>query len=115
MMHLAVNGMKRGRAWHGPLPSIFARQEDGLVLAEQLHARQREVREGDVLHLDLVTVAVLANERGAAISMHGEGPDLKPLGGHLRRVALRERDGVEQPVGATMLGHIARTVCVEDG
>ena len=91
--------------------SIFARQQDHTVGEVQVDFRQGKVGVVDGFREHHAAVAVLANQAGAAVGLHCQFPKLEFHGGD---GLLGERDGVQQPVRAALLGDVPRAVGVED-
>ena len=72
---------------------------------------KREVGKFERLFEHLVAVAVLASEdAGLAHEIGLQRPHLKFFGGHALVVRLDERDFVEQPVSAAVIGDMLRSV-----
>jgi hypothetical protein len=93
---------------------VLARQVDRIVGKSQLDLRQREIGERDRLCEDDLAVAVLTAEGCSAIRLHGELPDLKRCYHDGFDAALSQRDLVEQPVGAAVVGDVFRAISEED-
>ena len=79
---------------------------DDVVRELQRDFIQREIRVLDLLREDDVAVAVVAGQRGCTVGADGELPDLKFLGGDALVVGLNDRDLIEKPVGAALVGDV---------
>ena len=112
-MIIAPHPVPCGAGRAAALLSILARQQDGVVGEPQGDAGGREVGEGDVFAVDGPAIAVAAGQRGAA-PVNVERPDLKRLGFDCRLAPLRQRDFVEQPVSARLIGNVFCAVGIDD-
>jgi hypothetical protein len=99
------------RAWRW---SVLAWQVDNVVGEMQRDFIQREIGVLDLLGEHDIGVAIVARKRGGSVGTHGEFPDLKFLGGDSLVVGLDDRDFVEKPIRATVLGDVLRAVGVEN-
>ena len=70
----------------------------------ELHFVKREVREGDLLRVDGVSIAVVAEHGGAAVGVNLQVPDLEFFAGNASIMLLSDCDDVEQPVSAALVG-----------
>ena len=61
------------------LPSVFRRQENGVVGGVELDLVDRKIRELDLVRVDEIMVAVVADERCGAIRVYRQFPDLGPF------------------------------------
>jgi hypothetical protein len=75
---------------------------------------QREIGVLDLLREYDIAVAVVARKRSGSVGTYGEFPDLKFLGGNSFVVGLNDRDFVQKPIRATVLGNVPRAVGVEN-
>ena len=96
------------------LPSVFRRQEDRIVREIELDFVERKIRERDVLRIDDVAVAVVGNEACAPVFIDLQCPNLEFFGGDVLLEALRDRDGIEKPVGSAFVGDVFRAVGEDD-
>ena len=93
---------KRGHLAATPRRSILTRQQNCVVGDVELDLVQREVRERNSLGEDSLAIAILAGEHRRMIRLHGQLPKLKFFGRNGFLEALRERDLVEKPGGASV-------------
>jgi len=70
----------------------------------ELHFVKREVREGDLLRVDRVSIAVVAVHGRAAVGVNLQVPDLELFAGNAGIMLLGDCDDVEQPVSAALVG-----------
>ena len=80
--------------------SVFTRQEDGVICEPQCDAFEGEVREWDFLDVDDVVTSILAGQISRQVGIYVQFPYLESLGPDAFIVKLRERNLVEQPIGA---------------
>jgi len=80
--------------------SVFTRQEDGVICEPQCDAFEGEVSEWDFLDVDDVVTSILAGQIGHQVGIYVQFPYLESLGPDAFIVKLRERNLVEQPIGA---------------
>lgn len=50
--------------------SVFRRQQDGVVGEAEIDPIERKIGERDVLHIDDIVVAIVANEFRGAVGIH---------------------------------------------
>src|SRR5258708_475158 len=90
--------------------SVFTRQEDGVVCEPKCDAFEREVSEWDFFDIDDVVTSILAGQISRHVGVYVQCPYLESLGADAFFVKLRERNLVEQPIGAYAVGHMLRAV-----
>jgi hypothetical protein len=88
------------------LPSVFRRQQNGVVGEVELDLVERKIRELDVLRIDDVVVAVIADEACGPVFIHLQFPYLEFFGGNVLLETLCNRNGIEKPVGAAFIGNV---------
>ena len=93
---------------------ILARQMDHIVREIERDFIERKICELDVLGIDDVVIAIVANERRCPILAHGEFPDLEFFGGNALLMQLADRDGIQKPIGSAFVGQVLCTVCIGD-
>jgi hypothetical protein len=71
---------------------------------------QRKIGVLDLVGRRDIAVAIVARKRGGLVGMYGEFPDLKFLGGNSLVVGLNDRDFVQKPIRAVVLGNVPRAV-----
>ena len=71
----------------------------------ELHFVKREVREGDLLRVDRVPIAVVAEHGRATVGVNLQVPDLELFAGNAGIMLLGDCDDVEQPVSAALVGN----------
>jgi len=86
---------------------------DDIVGEVELHFVQREIRERDLLRVNDVAIAVVAENGCAAVGANLQLPDLKLFLGNARLMLLGDCDDVEQPVGSALLGEKLSAIGVE--
>jgi hypothetical protein len=59
-------------------------------------------------------IAIVARKSRGSVGTYGELPDLKFLGGNSLVVGLNDRDFVQKPIRAAVLGNVLRAVGVEN-
>jgi hypothetical protein len=96
------------------LRSVFARQQDGFVDEIQGDLRKRKITVFDGLGEHDAAIAVFAGERGGAVGIHRELPELKLLGRKALVAVLREGDFIDQPIGPACLCDVPHAVCVKN-
>jgi hypothetical protein len=89
---------------------VFTRQEDGVVCEPKCDAFEGEVSEWDFLDIDDVVTSILAGQISRHVGVYVQLPYLESLRADAFVVKLRERNLVEQPVGAYAVGHMLRAV-----
>src|SRR5690242_21624286 len=89
---------------------MLARQVDDAVGKPEGDALGGEIGYRNALRIDLSVIAVFAAKHDAAVGTDLELPHLKFLGGDRLRMALGKGDLVEQPVSASRIGDIFRTI-----
>ena len=94
--------------------SVLARQVDHVVHEVQRDSIQRKIGALDLFGEHDVAVAVIARKRSASVGAYGELPDLKFLGGNSLVVGLNDRDFVQKPIRAAVLGNVLRAIGVEN-
>lgn len=94
----------------GQGPSIFRRQENDVVGEVERDRVERKIRELDALRIDDIAVAVIAGEARGTVGIDRQFPDLERFANDRLLVKLRDRDGVEKPVGAAFIGDVFRAV-----
>ena len=87
---------------------------DYLVGEVQCDFIQRKIRVLDLLGEYDLAIAIVARKRSGSVGTYGEFPDLKFLGGNRLVVGLNDRDFVEKPIRAAVLGNVLRAVGVEN-
>jgi hypothetical protein len=92
---------------------MLAWQVDGRTRERQLDAVEQKIRKRNLLAEYRAVNAVFAGQCRGAIRPDAETPDLKPLSAD-GRDALRQRDLVEQPIGAAGIGDVPGAVGEED-
>ena len=86
------------------LPLILAGQVDDVVGEVEFHFGKREVREEDLLRIDRVSIAVVAEHGRATVRVNLQIPDLELFAGNAGVMLLGNCDDVEQPVSAALVG-----------
>ena len=94
---------------------ILAGQVNHVVGEVELHFVKREVRERDLLRINDITVAIVAEDGCAAVGANLQLPDLKFFLGNTRLMLLGDCDDVEQPIGSALLGKELSAVGIEHG
>jgi hypothetical protein len=88
---------------------MLARQINGVVGKEEDDLVQRKIRVRDALLVNLLAVAICADQNSRAVVLIDfQGPDLKWLGSHCLVIRLDQRNLIEQPISAACLGYIFR-------
>jgi hypothetical protein len=87
---------------------------DHLVREVQRNFVQGEIRVLDLLGTHDVAVAIIAGERSASVGTYGQLPDLTFLGGDGLVVGLSDRNFVQEPMCATVLGDVLHAFGVEN-
>jgi len=100
----AIQKARAGDCRRGRAQLILAGQVNHVVGEVELHFAKREVREGDLLRVDGVSIAVVAEHSRAAVGVNPQVPDLEFFAGNGNIMLLGNCDDVEQPVGATLIG-----------
>jgi hypothetical protein len=72
-----ANDCRRGR-----VQLVLAGQVDHVVGEVELHFVKREVREGDLLRVDRVPIAIVAEHGRATVGVNFQVPDLELFAGH---------------------------------
>jgi len=99
---------RRGRA-----QLILTGQVNHIVGEVELHLVKREVREGDLLRVDGIPIAVVAEDGRATVGVNLQVPDLELFAGNARIMLLSNCNDVEQPVSAALLGKKLSAIGVE--
>ena len=86
---------------------------DDVVGEVELHFVQREIRERNLLRVNDVAVAIVAEDGCAAVGANLQLPDLELFLSNAGFMLLSDCDDVEQPVGAALLGKELSAVGVE--
>ena len=94
--------------------SVLARQVDYPVGEIQRNFIQWKIGMLDLLGEHDIAVAIVARKRGGLVGTYGEFPDLKFLGGNSLVVGLNDRDFIQKPIRAAVLGNVLRAVGVEN-
>jgi hypothetical protein len=87
---------------------------DHVVREVQCDFVQRKIRVFDLLATHDVAVAIVAGERSGSVRTYSQLPDLKFLGGNSLVVRLNDRNFVQEPIRATVLGDVLHAVGVEN-
>src|ERR1039458_1535307 len=90
------------------LPSVFRRQQDRAVGEIELDLVDRKIRERDLLRIDDVVIAVVANEGCSPVGIDLQFPDLESFTSNGFLKALR--DGIQKPIGSAFVGDVFRAV-----
>ena len=80
----------------------------------ELHFVKREIREGDLLRVDGIPIAVIAEHGRATVGVNLQVPDLELFAGNASIMLLGDCDDVEQPVSAALVGKELCAVGEED-
>ena len=80
----------------------------------ELHFVKREVRERDLLCVNRVPIAVVAEHGRATGGVNLLVPDLEFFAGNASIMLLRDCDDVEQPISATLVGKELCAVGIQD-
>ena len=93
---------------------MLARQVDHVIGEVERNLIERKICELDVLGVDDIVVAIVADERRSAILAYGEFPDLEFLGGNRFLMALTDCDGIEEPIRSAFVGQVLSAVSIGD-
>ena len=108
---------KSARVGCGPTRAaqlIPAGQVNHVVGEVELHFVKREVREGDLLRVDRVPIAVIAEHDRATVGVNLQVPDLEVFAGNASIMLLSDCDDVEQPVNSALVGKELCAVGIQD-
>jgi hypothetical protein len=95
-------------------PSVFRRQENGVVREVEPDLIDREIRKLDVLCVNDVAIAVIADERCGSVFIDLQPPHLEFLARHSLLIKLSDGDRIQKPVGSAPVSNVFRAVCEED-
>ena len=111
---MALSARARAADRDAALPSVLRRQENDVVGEVELDLIERKIRERDVLRIDDVVVAVVTDQACSPVFIDLQFPDLERFAGDRLLEALRDRDGIEEPIGAAFVSDVFGAVGTKD-